>query len=255
MCTVTFCPRKTGYALAMNRDEQLTRVQGLPPRRIRAGDRFAVCPSEPGGGTWIALNDSGAALALINWYSISARVATDAVSRGEVVRRTRMSRTPEEAGETLRALPLMRMNPFRLIGVFPTVKEVMEWRWNLRKLARLSHLWCAKQWISSGFDEPKAQRVRTETFRAALDRCSVGNLSWLRRLHRCHSPQTGPFSICMHRDDAATVSYTEVIVSSGKVVMTYHQGSPCHESSPLSIGFDLDGNTGNSGRMSLFSTP
>ena len=165
MCTVTFWPRQSGYMLAMNRDEKLSRVQGLPPRTIRAGGRSVICPSEPGGGTWIALNDSGATSALINWYSIVARVSKNPMSRGEVVRATRMAITPQEGDEALRQLPLKRINPFRLIGVFPTANEVVEWRWNLRKLERVRHRWQSGQWISSGFDEPEAQRVRTKTFR------------------------------------------------------------------------------------------
>src|SRR5258708_4187482 len=85
MCTVSFIARKNGYALAMNRDEKLTRAAGLPPKLRKVDGRAVLCPSEPGGGTWIALNHSGATLALINWYSVGAHVKIDAISRGEVV--------------------------------------------------------------------------------------------------------------------------------------------------------------------------
>lgn len=231
MCTVTFWPRKTGYALAMNRDEKLSRVPGLPPQTFRERGRAAICPSEPGGGTWIALNDAGATTALINWYSIPARVTKGPVSRGEVVHRVRMARTPEECDQTIRELPLAKMNPFRLIGIFPTVKEVVEWRWNLRRLKRVPHSWRLNQWISSGFDEPQAQRIRSRTFRSAIKQSTAGSLTWLRRLHRSHSPDSGPFSICMHRADAATVSYTEVVASAPAGVLRHHIGTPCRLSS------------------------
>ena len=85
MCTVSLIARKRGYALAMNRDEKLSRVAGLPPKlRVVAG-RKILGPSEPGGGTWIALNDAGITFALINWYAIKARVKTNPISRGDVV--------------------------------------------------------------------------------------------------------------------------------------------------------------------------
>ena len=72
MCTVTFMPRRTGYCLAMNRDEKRTRPEGcLQPREILVAIGV-IYPSEPGGGTWIALNDSGVSLALINWYSVAS---------------------------------------------------------------------------------------------------------------------------------------------------------------------------------------
>src|SRR6266404_2165316 len=75
MCTVTFMPRRTGYCLAMNRDEKRTRPAGLPPAQRTIGGHGVIYPSEAGGGTWIALNDSGVSFALINWYSVAQRVS------------------------------------------------------------------------------------------------------------------------------------------------------------------------------------
>src|SRR5204862_7203877 len=85
MCTVTFIARKRGYCLGMNRDEKLTRPTALPPKKRTVNGRAVFAPSEPGGGTWIALNDQGATLALMNWYSIKARIERNALSRGEIV--------------------------------------------------------------------------------------------------------------------------------------------------------------------------
>lgn len=227
MCTVTFFPRQRGYALAMNRDEQRARVTGLPPSKKIINGRMVLAPSEPGGGTWIALNDSGATLALINWYFITARVRGPAMSRGGVVNVASVATAPAFVDLALARLPLQQINPFRLIGVFPGVNEIAEWRWDLKKLVRRKHRWQAQQWISSGFDEPAAQRVRSRTFRQARSQKSAGGLDWMRRLHRSHTPQAGPFSMCMHRADAATVSYTEVSASSGRGVMRHHAAPPC----------------------------
>ena len=228
MCTVTFSPRKRGYALAMNRDEKLTRTSGLPPAVSVINGRRVLAPSEPSGGTWISVNDGGVTFALINWYSIRARVETKPVSRGEVVRAVSFCNTAVLANEKLELLPLKHINPFRLIGIFPETKEISEWRWDLTRLSSKKHSWQFQQWISSGFDEPQAQRLRGQVFRAAARQSSVGNLDWLRRLHRSHSPAVGPFSTCMHRTDAVTVSYSVVTVSSLTVQMRYFDGAPCH---------------------------
>lgn len=227
MCTVSLIARKQGYLLGMNRDEKLTRVAGLPPKIRRANQRTLLCPSEPGGGTWIAVNDSGATLALINWYSIPANASSYAVSRGEIVRTVGNAGSAVEVDSKLRELPLERIQPFRLIGIFPHQREVIEWQWNLKKLIRQKHPWRTQQWISSGFDEPKAQRLRGQSFRRAQQQKSVGSLDWLRRLHRSHPPGRGPFSTCMHRSDAATVSYTEIIVSSRNATMRHLGSAPC----------------------------
>src|SRR5882724_10376644 len=229
MCTVTFIARQKGYCLGMNRDEKLTRPAGLPPKKKTVSGRAVICPSESGGGTWITLNDRGTTLALINWYSITARAGHDAVSRGEVVNSVSAATSPDIADAALAGLPLNRINPFRLIGIFPVTGEVVEWRWNLKQLVRKDHRWESRQWISSGFDEPAAQRERGGTYRRALQQSSAGSLDWLRRLHGSHSPHTGPFSTCMHRADAATVSYTDVAVSSREAVMRHHAGPPCKD--------------------------
>ena len=227
MCTVSFIARQRGYLLAMNRDEQLSRPQGLPPKIIAVAGRKIIRPSEPGGGTWISVNDEGVTFALINWYAVSARVKTNPVSRGDVVNAVSAQTSAAAAQEILEQLPLQRMNPFRLIGIFPATQEVMEWRWNLKRFARQKHPWHTQQFISSGFDEPTAQRLRRETFRRALQQKSAGSLAWLRRLHRSHQPASGPFSTCMHRHDAATVSGSLITVSARRAAMLYQPGSPC----------------------------
>lgn len=235
MCTVTFIARRQGYCLGMNRDEKLTRPAGLPPGKRKKNGHTLLCPSEPSGGTWVSVNDLGTTFALINWYSVAGRVKNKAVSRGKVVNSASAIGSPGLAQVVLTQLPLTQINPFRLIGIFPGTEEVVEWRWNLKKLVRKDHPWKTQQWISSGFDEPTAQRIRGKTFRKAMSQRSAGTASWLRRLHRSHSPEAGPFSICMHRADAATVSYTEITVARRQAKMLHNSTSPCNCSVP-SIG-------------------
>ena len=227
MCTVSFVARQRGYLLAMNRDEKLSRAKGLPPRPISVEGRTVLCPSEPGGGTWIALNDTGAAFALVNWYSVKSDVKTNPFSRGGIVKAISAQTSAVEASKILEQLPLRQVNPFRLIGIFSKQKEIVEWRWDLSALVCQKRPWKTQQWISSGHDEPQAQRVRSKTFRAALRQKSAGSSTWLRRLHRSHTPACGPFSTCMHRADAATVSYTEIAVTSSRTEMFYYPDAPC----------------------------
>ncbi len=227
MCTVTFIARRHGFALGMNRDEKLTRVTALPPAEHQVGHHKALFPSEPTGGTWLGVNDAGACLALINWYSVPVTVRGEALSRGNVVRSTLQSATSVSVNRIVAGMPLHRTNPFRLIGIFPEAKEVIEWRWNLSLLESVPHRWENNTWISSGHDEPGAQQIRTQTFNEARRQATADSLNWLRRLHRSHGPQRGPFSFCMHRDDAATASYTEIVVSRRRATLRYLPGAPC----------------------------
>jgi hypothetical protein len=173
------------------------------------------------------LNEKGVSFALINWYSVTARVSADSLSRGRIVEAISPCCGIEEAHKKLADLPINFINPFRLIGIFPESYEVMEWRWDLRKLARHDCEWRAQQWISSGYDEPRAQLVRSATFERMRQDFSAGSLPWLRRLHSSHLPEPGPFSTCMHRKDAATVSYCEIQTSRNEGSMRYLAGPPC----------------------------
>ena len=173
------------------------------------------------------MNDGGITFTLINWYAISSRIKAKSVSRGEVVKIVSPLSTALSAAKALEQLPLTHINPFRLVGFFLATQEIAEWRWNLKKLVQKRHPWRLQQWISSGFDEPKAQRLRGKFFQEAAAQKSAGRLEWLRRLHRSHWPAIGPSSICMHRADAATVSYTEVSVAPRMVAMRYLDGAAC----------------------------
>jgi hypothetical protein len=227
MCTITFIARKKGYALGMNRDEQRARVVARPPARQELSGCAALFPSEPGGGTWIGVNDAGVSLALINWYSIPGRVSANAISRGWVVRRALAFDSKSQIEENFKCLPLPRINPFRLISIFPQNEQVIEWRWNLSRLDRIEHEWKTNIWVSSGFDEPGAEKTRRETFLSALRSQSRHDLSWLRQLHASHLPTPGPYSVCMHRSDAVTVSYTEIVVGETEAQMSYSSGPLC----------------------------
>ena len=70
----------------MNRDESLLRPVAMPPRVVRRGDRVAVFPQEPEGGSWIGVNDTGLCVALINWYAAEKTPGSGRISRGIVVR-------------------------------------------------------------------------------------------------------------------------------------------------------------------------
>lgn len=211
----------------MNRDEKLDRFTALAPAIADIKSRRVVFPREPSGGTWISVNDAGVCLALINWHRIEREPKHDLVSRGQIVRKLAGKFSADEIANGVMKLPLRKLRPFRLIAIVPSWKIVIEWRWNLESLIMRNHEWQRQHWFSSGLDEPRAELERGRVCDAAQDRQSTASLGWLRQLHRSHAPKRGPFSICMHRADAATVSYTEVSVSGRRATMRYKPGRCC----------------------------
>ncbi|MGE5212385.1 MAG: NRDE family protein [Nitrospirota bacterium] len=253
MCTVSFVPGSGGFYLAMNRDEKRDRFAALPPDVIELESHRAIFPREPTGGTWISANDSGVCLALINWHRIERQPKAEPLSRGLVVEELAGKSTASEIAASLKKLPVRKLRPFRLIAIVPAENRVIEWRWDLRRLAIRNHEWLRQHWFSSGFDEDGAERVRAKVCasfvagggdpgrhdtsrrsgRAGVNAAGY-SLQWLRRLHGSHAPKRGAFSICMHRHDAATVSYTEVAVSPRSVVMRYKDGPLCSRRATMS---------------------
>src|SRR2546423_1684874 len=136
MCTVTFMPQRTGYCLAMNRDEKRTRAKGRPPAIRNLNGRRVLYPSEPTGGNWSALNDKGVSFALINWYSVPANATGNIVSRGTIILSLSLAVSSALTNPRLASLPLDRINPFRLIGIFLASREIIEWHWNLKQITR-----------------------------------------------------------------------------------------------------------------------
>lgn len=218
----------------MNRDEKRSRVPALLPAIIDLGERRVVLPREPNGGTWIAVNDRGICFALINWYRIEREPARSIISRGKVVVAVAGASSTEDIAARLGALKLQRLRPFRLIGIVPSERNLTEWRWNLERLSGRKHSWRRQHWFSSGFDERRAELERSRVCSFAQTGQAANSLSWLRRLHRSHAATRGPFSICMHRNDAETVSYTEVAVSGRRVLMRYKPGPTCSARSTVS---------------------
>ena len=227
MCTVSFIPDAHGFYLAMNRDELLTRVAGLPPAVYEKGGCRAIYPREPSGGTWIAINDRGICLTIVNWHRVDCVPPGPLISRGEVVKALALAGSLSDVEERLKRLPLSQMRPFRLFVIAGHQHSVTEYCWDVRQLQNHRHSWTRCHWFSSGYDEPMAERVRAKVCKEAWRQSEAGTLSWLRDLHATHLPEPGPFSICMHQAVAETVSYTEVAVSNEEIRMCYKPGAPC----------------------------
>jgi len=229
MCTLSFIPEGSGYLVGMNRDEQISRPAALAPERLPIAGGYAIYPREKSGGTWIAANSLGITLALLNWYS-APPLYPKTRSRGEVIPRLIAAEDSSSVHDALTKLELQGTLPFRLVGVFSRERKLAEWRWNQRLLEIQEFPWQRRHWFSSGLSDAEAQSARGSV-------CSSSGpdgrpaREWLRELHRSHENGPGPYSICVHRADVRSLSYSEVAFSDQGLRMEYLAGSPC-ESKP-----------------------
>jgi hypothetical protein len=220
--------------VGMNRDEVLIRPLALLPKLFEQRGMEMIYPREHSGGTWIACNGRGNLLALLNWNGgESPYLGEKRKTRGLVIPKLIGLPDLSTTDSHFQQMNLDGLFPFRLVGVFRSEKVVNEWRWDgtAKQVLRLS--WARKHWFSSSLSDPLAEKERGRACEVIAGEPAAGSNGWLRRLHRSHVPGPGPFSVCVHRQDAATVSYIEVRCGGTQISMDYLDGNPC-----LKNGFD-----------------
>ena len=229
MCTLTVVTRDNGYSLAMNRDERLTRNDAVPPAKVHLPGAIAVYPRDSIGGTWVAVNDRGVALALLNWNDVAQPTTEKTRSCGAVIPNLIGCSSSMEVRITLEGLDLNGVWPFRLVGVFPSEQVISEWNWNRDARETHSHEWKPRHWFSSSLSDALASEKRGEVCQASWTGSDAGTLPWMRRLHASHANGPGPFSLCVHRESVGTLSYTEIDCGVDKVECRYWCGRPCDQ--------------------------
>jgi hypothetical protein len=228
MCTLTFVPTEDGYLVGMNRDELLTRPKAISPKTFKKDGLEITCPQEPSGGTWIACNSHGNLLALLNWNDrMSFYQGEKPRSRGLLIPRLIGEPDLIATDSQFNHLNLGGVFPFRLVGIFRSERIIHEWRWDGDAKRKQQYSWNRKHWFSSSLSDSIAKKMRGGVCEGAAGELAAESCGWLRGLHRSHVPKPGPFSICVHRQDAATVSYTEVRCQGSSVSMDYLDGNPC----------------------------
>jgi hypothetical protein len=221
MCTLSFRLDEQGYELFFNRDEQRTRKRARPP--VHDVETDAVFPVDPdGGGTWIALHRSGMSLCLLNYYPAGEPPYIATRSRGLLVRE--LLTRGEGAAEHLHHMRLDDYRPFTLCvfeaGLSAVRGAAWAFQWDGARL-HTGHLDGAR--TSSSRRTVAVERVRMALYEKFVVDRSVRELG---AFHRSHAPRASAQSVCMHREDAQTVSFTHIVAGS-RCEMTYHDGPPC----------------------------
>ena len=229
MCTLSLITHESGYLLAMNRDEKIERGAGELPETHLLRGISVIYPNDGTAGTWISVNSYGNSFALLN-LNVAFPHGLDRTrmrSRGQIIPSLGPSSSMAEAQKAAGVLDLEETLPFRLVGVFPSEKAIGEWRWDSAQLDfRLTGGNC-------GIGFHRASRIRKR-------RTDVAPYAAMRNTNRTPGPLggsedfthhtqvgPGPFSLCVHRQDAATMSYSEVTCTPELVQMAHLRGGPC----------------------------
>ena len=229
MCTVTLLPIEQtncmGVRIGCNRDESLLRPAALTPRERSFGRRSAILPIDPeSNGTWIAVNDAGLAMVVLNRNRKGA-TATNKVakrSRGTIIPSLLHCETIDEATGAAESLDINDFAPFRLLMISQDKFVEIDSSLPTRSCSprRLDQAWI---FTSSGLGDEVVEGPRTKLFRRVFsERSPVRFTAAQQDLFHLHLwPGREHLSVRMTRQDARTVSYTVVHIFGEAASMIY----------------------------------
>ena len=228
MCTATWIHDQEGYQLLFNRDEKLTRKQAAPPRlAVRNGVRFLAPADGDFGGTWIAVNEFGVSACLLNGANM-----TGVTSRGLLLLDSITERSAAAVCERVCGLDLSPFAPFTVVAFEPGRPAALV-QWNGAKTTFVPYGDSYMPLTSSSFDPWRVRRERRDEFCRLLTSRGHLDADLLFEYHRSHGPARGPYSPCMHRADAETMSFSWIRVTPSGASFFYNPAAPCKITEPL----------------------
>jgi len=228
MCTVSWAVTPCGYELLCNRDERRTRrAAHAPTEHTARGVRFLAPTDAEAGGTWIAANEYGLTLCLLNRYEEGeSQAAGEFKSRGLLLPDLMSLRDPAEVMRAVVRGGPSQFRPFTLLALAPGATPAAAC-WTGSRLLVSDDGDLPMPLTSSSFNTAEVVRARRELFQRMAADSTNQQAETLTRFHHSHEPGPGPLSVCMHRPDASTVSFSRVKVNNGSVEFYYQLGPPC----------------------------
>lgn len=219
MCTVTWWRGPDRYEVLFNRDERRTRAPAQPPRLHLCSHVQFLAPLDPvGGGSWLAVNERGVTAGLLNYYEREAAAApADPISRGLLLVTLMECRSAQELAALAAERAGARFAPFLLLAFGPDGARQVRWDGQRAEVLVLSG--ADRPVSTSSFDTARVLACRRERY-AELAGANPEPEA-LERFHFSEDPRGGPWSVCMMRDDARTVSFSRVRVERDQVSLEY----------------------------------
>jgi len=225
MCTVTWIRQDGGYQVLCNRDEKRSRARALPPKVHLANRVRYLAPIDGNfGGTWIAANEFGLTICLLNGVG-PTKAQRQFTSRGLLVLDLMSATSAEEACDLVKRIDLEQFAPFTLAMLDPFAPEaIFQWTGGFKTTAPRADK--RLPLTSSSFDTERVCAARRREF-ARRERSAAASLY---EFHASHFAGPGAYSPCMHRSDAETVSFSWINVTPTEVDFLYTPDAPCRRS-------------------------
>ena len=240
MCTMTWFTVDGGYELFFNRDERLSRQRAEEPTLQHCDGVSYLSPTDAdAGGTWIAVNHHGVTVCLLNHYQFQ-QISTykNWISRGEIVRQFSIFENVELAAQEFASLGLDDYRAFRMFIIQPDGQNRL-FVWDGHQARIEKNVTTPKS--SSSVDAKRVKYLRKKLF-IDMNLPDSKDREEFFKYHASHSPERSKDSVCMHREDAKTVSFSHVAVTDKSIAFAYCDGSPCEAQlgEPLLLDYASD---------------
>jgi hypothetical protein len=183
-------------------------------------------PVDPAsGGTWLAVNDAGLVLALLNVNPPALPRRRARCSRGTIIPSLLSCSSLDGVWDRFEGLSLTEYQPFRIVAILEGVVSERhfdgadlfqsEWEPIIEPL----------MFTSSGLGDHLVEAPRRMLFKQMF----TDGADWLQQQDRFHQhswPESPHLSVCMRRSDARTVSCTTLEWDESGAWMTYHPDAP-----------------------------
>ena len=222
MCTATWTRIPGGYDFFFNRDERRTRMPARAPSiHERNGVSFIAPIDGDAGGTWLAVNQHGLTLGILNHYPAEPAAPAAQASRGLLVLDLADAASTAEVLARLTSRQLASYRPFFLVAVDPVAPVALHVWDGFALSSRESADADVLPLSTSSFDTEIVLAHRRTRFAALRAQFGELNADSHMQYHLSREERGDAYSVLMRRPDAETVSLSHISVGSRKVAFEY----------------------------------
>jgi hypothetical protein len=220
MCTVTYIPFVEGFHLTSNRDENPERGKPEWPAAYHHSAHRLFYPRDPKGkGTWIAADERGNVICLLNGAIEPHHQAPSyRKSRGLVV----IDVFSFQSIETFyNNYDLHDIEPFTLVVIWE--KKLFEFKWNgrIKTLDFLPEKEC-RIWSSVTLYKQEIIKKKEKLFRDWYSKTDGIDPQSILSFHLTSDPQDPANSIKMNRENVQTMCVTLISVMNNELTMSHY---------------------------------
>lgn len=222
MCTVSFIIKDEKVIITSNRDEQTSRPLALKPEKIKYDTKNILFPKdEKGGGTWLAVDELGNAIVLLN----------GAFKRHIPQKKYRKSRglivldiiTHENPASFLEEIALENIEPFTII-LWTNTQKLYELIWNgtekfIQELPKNQHYIYSSVTL---YDE-NTRTMRKQWFENFIIQNPKITPDLIRDFHTNTATDNKENGLIINRNEQVkTYSVTQITIEKQDIMMIHH---------------------------------